>query len=77
MEKQEKEITINGQKFIAEQLSPNFRGIYDQTCEECALGTHCPGNDPFGYFINCQKVKCIDQDKKDENYNVWTKVQEV
>lgn len=35
MELAEKEITINGMRFQAERLHPNYRGEYDCRCEEC------------------------------------------
>lgn len=70
---EEKEIIIDGQRFVAEPLFPNFKGEYNQTCEECVLGTHCPADDPFGYFKYCSLVKCIDRNRNEGNRNVWVR----
>ena len=69
--KQEKTIYVDGKKFKATRLSPNFKGIFDQTCEECAFGYACPPDDQYGYFKNCDLVKCIEHEKNEGNTNVW------
>ena len=62
-----------GRRFTASRLMPNYQGIYICKCEECAFGSHCPQEDPFGYYTQCGRVKCIDHNQDEGNYNVWTK----
>ena len=74
-EREDKKIVIDGQTFIAEKLHPNFRGVYDCTCGECALGEHCYPDDEIGWYKNCMKVKCIGHDRDEGNFNIWSKVE--
>ena len=66
---EEKEITINGMRFQAEPLHPNYRGEYDCRCEECIFDK---GWVDFGDEEPCRKVECIHHTK--DNYNVWAPV---
>lgn len=70
--REEKKIVIEGRTFVAERLHPNYKGEYDCTCEECALGEHCYRDDKIGWYANCLKVKCIGHDRASENFNVWS-----
>ena len=65
---QEKEIIIDGDKFIATRLIPNYKGEYDCRCEECHFHLDWAF---FGQYKHCQKVKCIDRHFNEGNRNVW------
>ena len=67
---QEKEIIINGDKFIATRLLPNYKGEYTCTCDECHF--HIDWTE-FGQYKHCQEVKCIDRHFAEGNRNVWVR----
>ena len=71
MKAEEKEITINGMRFQAERLHPNYRGEYDCRCEECIFDKDWVD---FGDEEPCRKVKCIHNSQREGNYNVWAPV---
>ena len=64
----DKEIIIDGDKFVATRLMPNFKGEYDCRCEECHLSLDWT---TFGQYKHCDKVKCIDRNFDEGNRNVW------
>lgn len=71
--KEEREITINGDKFVAVGLLPDYRGIYNihEACEECVFDIYWAG---FGRGQHCDKVKCIFHDHLEGNRNIWSRV---
>ena len=62
------QITINGMKFRAERLMPNYRGEYDCICENCIFSANWVD---FGKDSPCMKVKCMINDGRNGNRNVW------
>lgn len=70
------EIVLGRRRFRASRLMPNYQGVYDCKCEECAFGTYCPQDDPFGQYRNCGRVYCIENIVnylEHGNSNVWVK----
>lgn len=68
--KAEKEIIIDGDKFRATRLLPNYRGEYTCKCEECHLSLDWA---KFGQYKHCLEVKCIDHNFDEGNRNVWVR----
>lgn len=62
-------ITINGMKFRADRLAPNYRGEYDDICGNCIFDKDWVdfgrGADP------CRRVECMRTDRTAGNRNVW------
>ena len=65
------QITINGMEFRAERLMPNYQGKYDCICENCIFNADWVD---FGEDFPCMKVKCMINDGRNGNRNVWTAV---
>ena len=65
---EEERIVINGMKFKAERLIPNYAGQYTCKCEECIFDNNWVD---FGDETPCRKVACIRNKWHDGNRNVW------
>lgn len=61
-------IVINGMKFKAVRLLPNYEGRYTCKCEECIFDKDWVD---FGDESPCRKVACIRNGWNDGNRNVW------
>ena len=64
------QIIIDGDKFRATRLLPNYRGEYTCKCEECHLSLDWA---KFGQYKHCLEVKCIDHNFDEGNRNVWVR----
>ena len=65
---EEERIVINGMKFKAERLIPNYAGLYTCKCEECIFDKDWVD---FGDENPCRKVACIRNGWNEGNRNVW------
>ena len=65
---EEERIVVNGMKFKAERLIPNYAGQYTCKCEECIFDKD---RVDFGDESPCRKVACIRNKWHDGNRNVW------
>ena len=68
--REEKEIIINGMRFVSDLLLPNYNGDYDCICSECIFDKDWID---FGENVTpCLLVKCIRSHRNERNYNVWS-----